>query len=249
MGPDPRTEQRRQALLLDRLERKFRPALSREIARAMRDMANGFEITGEVMQPRDHYDALYREFERMAVASVATFGGRILDQGKSSGAILERKEDFAATMLRLALQYVAGEYIRRKITSIADTTRAQIVSLVSRGYSDGLGQREIAKAINTAIPSISRTRGAVIARTETHGAANYGAMVGAKETGLTLRKEWISAEDERTRLDHADMNGEIVGMDDTFDFPDYSLQFPGDPSGPPEGVINCRCAIGYVTVD
>lgn len=246
---DRQREQRMQSKLLDRIEARYRPAFAREIAKGMREMIDTYELTGDVMPPRGLYDAIEATFQKMAVASTSTFGGRILQQGKASGKVLERKEDFAATMLRMALLYVAQEAVRRKITSITDTTRAQIVAQVDRGYQDGLGQREIAKAISARVPTISRMRGAMIARTEVHGAANYGAQVAAKETGLELRKEWVSAADERTRQTHADADEQVVGMNDAFDIGGTSLQFPGDPSGPASEVINCRCAVAYITVD
>ena len=239
MDPDRKREQRRQSLLLDRLDARFGPIFAREIARASREMLDAYEATGEVGAARGHYDGLEREFQRMAETAALTFGGRIIEQGKSAGLILERKEDFAQMMTRLALQYVAQEAVRRKITSIAETTRAQIVSLVDQGYRDGLGVAEIASGVRDRISGISQLRGALIARTETHGAANFGADVAARETGLNLRKEWVSAADERTREDHAAADGQIVGMDDAFDVGGESLMYPGDPAGSPENVINC----------
>ena len=198
---------------------------------------------------RNHYDQLEREFQRMAAQAALTFGGRVLEQGKAAGLILERKEDFAQMMMRLALQYVAQEAVRRKITSIAETTRARIVSLVDQGYREGLGVSEIARGIRDRIPGMSQARGALIARTETHGAANFGADVAARETGLNLRKEWVSAADERTRESHAAADGQIVGMDDAFDVGGVSMMFPGDPSAPVEEVANCRCSVAHIVVD
>jgi uncharacterized protein with gpF-like domain len=158
-------------------------------------------------------------------------------------------KDFAATMARLALQYISGEAIRRHITSIVETTRNQIINAVTRGYADGLGQEGVAKYIRGLVPEFSRDRSALIARTETHGAANFGATSAAKETGLPLRKEWIAAEDARTREDHALADGQIVGMDDAFDVGGASLMYPGDPSAPVEQIANCRCAQGFIVDD
>lgn len=257
MDPDKRREQRRQSMLLDRLDARFAPMFAKEIRRAMTELVDVYEATGEVMDARDHYASMEAIFTRMAQSAVLTFGGRMLQQGKDAGLILERKEDFAQTLLRMALQYVAGEYIRRKITSITNTTREQIVNQVQRGYQEGLGVSSIARMIRDAIPAISMRRGALIARTETHGAANFGANAAAEETGLNIRKEWVAADDERTRLDHAQagnrysVGGEIgpIGMKDAFDVGGSLLMYPGDPSGPADQVINCRCAIAHIVVD
>jgi hypothetical protein len=249
MDRDRQREQRRQSLLLDRLDARFAPVFAREIARASREMVRAYELTGEVGPGRDHYDAMEREFQRMAVQAALIFGGRVIEQGKDLGLALERKEDFSQRMMRMALAYVAQEAVRRKITSIADTTRARIVSLVDQGYRDGLGAREVGRMIRDRIPAMSIIRGQLIARTETHGAAQFGADVAARATGLTLRKEWVAAEDERTREDHLEADGQIVGMDDAFDVGGVAMMYPGDPSAPVEQIANCRCVSAYIVDD
>ena len=245
LDQDPRREQRRQVILLDRLEVGFRNRMRAEIARSMRAMVDFYELTGEVPTPRDHAEHVTAIYQAMAIATMTTFGGRVAQQGKDGGQALETK-GFAATMARIALGYIASEMIRARITSVAETTRQQIVNAVDRGYQDGLGQQGVAKLVREAIPSMSTFRAALIARTETHGAANAGAFAAAAETGLLMDKEWISAEDERTRDDHASANGQIVGKDDAFDIGGESMMFPGDPSGSAGQVINCRCALGWV---
>ena len=241
-------EARRQGALLDRLEVGFRNRIRAEIARAMGEMITVYELTGDVPPARDHLENIETIFRAMAIAAATTFGARIIDQGKGSGYPLEIK-GFAETMARLALSYVAGELIRRRIVSIAETTRNQIVAAVARGYADGLGVAEIGKGIRERVGDFSTYRAELIARTETHGAANFGAQEAAKETGLELRREWISADDARTRQDHVDADGQVVGMDEPFIVGGEALMYPGDPAGPPEQTINCRCAVAFLTVD
>jgi uncharacterized protein with gpF-like domain len=243
-----RREQRRQSELLDRLERQFARRFRVEIARAMRQMAEQYRLTGEVGVARDHVENIEAIFRQLAVASAEVFGARIVDQGKAAGFQIETK-NFAETMARLALRYVASEMIRQRITSITSTTRQQVVNAVAIGYREGLGQDGVARLILDRVADFSTYRGRMIARTETHGAANFGATEAARETGLPLRKEWIAAQDERTRESHADADGQIVGQNDSFDVGGSSLQYPGDPSGPAEEVINCRCAIGWIVED
>lgn len=246
---NPRREHRRQVALLDRLTVQFHARLQREIAAAMKDMVEMWLQTNQVTLPRGFHDRIEATYRQMALASITQFGLRILDQGKAHGLPLETKESFAQIMTRLALRYVQQEMIRRRITEVTETTRRQIVNAIDRGYRGGLGQRGVADAILDLVPSLSSTRANVIARTETHGAANYGSNEAAKQTGLPMNREWISAADERTRETHREANGQIVGMTDTFRIGDSDLEFPGDPSAPPEEVINCRCTLAYVIDD
>lgn len=248
MGGNPRQEQRRQARLLDRLERQFRPRFAAEIQRAVAELVDQYEATGEVGAARDHHEAIERLFASMAVASVEAFGLRIVEQGKALGRI-EVKETFTERFRRFALSYVSREAVRRKISSISETTRAQIVGEVSRGYSAGQSVAEIARGIRERAPALARVRAAVIARTETHGAAQAGAHEAAKATGLELRKEWVAAEDERTRESHRLADGQTVGMDETFDVGGAAMAYPGDPDAPAAEVVNCRCVSSHIVVE
>jgi hypothetical protein len=53
---------------------------------------------------------------------------------------------------------------------------------------------------------------------------------------------WRTAEDDRVRDSHVFMDGQEVQMGQMFVTGDGNLlEYPGDPSGPPEEIINCRC--------
>lgn len=88
-----------------------------------------------------------------------------------------------------------------------------------------------------------------IARTEVVGAYNAGAHEGAvflaDADGLEMAKRWISTLDTRVRPSHLAANGQLVRIGDPFIVGDAELQFPGDPTGPPHEVIQCRCVAIY----
>lgn len=222
------------------IERAFEPVIAAELARAYSVAVAEWERTGQLGNIDQHQANMQNIAAQMATMAVRAFGAE-------TDRILKRMErrDFAATLAKLAMRYIALEAFRRRITAISDTTRNQVIDAVSRGFADGLGQSGTAQYIRDLIPQFSRARAGVIARTETHGAANYGAVGAARETGLNLRKVWISADDARTRPDHAAADGQVVGMDDSFRVGGEDLRFPGDPRGSAANVINCRCAIGY----
>lgn len=243
---DPRIEQRRQARLLEIMERRFRRLLAAEIRRATLAMLAQYEATGAAPRlPEDHERRIEDIYRQMAEVGIDTFGERIVSQGKHAGLILERKS-FVDFFRRLALQYIGLEMIRRRITSVTETTRQQIVNQITAGQNAGDGIAAIAKRISDNVGIISRQRGALIARTETHGAANYGADGAARATGLNLRKEWVAAEDERTRVEHAEADGQIVDMDQAFEVGGEMLMYPGDPAGSAGNIINCRCAVSHI---
>lgn len=235
---------RRQLAMMAAIERRMGADMRAELIRAMKAYVAQWEATGgfaPMPQHKAEVEAVVAQYVQVSVVSV---GASVLDSGKSMHG-LERR-DFSATMARIARRYIMQEAVRQRITSIADTTRNQIIAAVARGFEDGLGQTGIAGLILDSVAEIATQRAYVIARTETHGAANYGAYAAADETGLDLNKEWISAEDERTRESHAEANGQVQPMESPFIVGGEALMYPGDPSGSAANVINCRCTVGYI---
>ena len=89
-----------------------------------------------------------------------------------------------------------------------------------------------------------QTRSERIARTETAGAYNAGALDAGRveEAGV---KVWIATSDDRTRDDHLDTSGQCVPTAEPFDVGGDELQMPADPSGPARQTINCRCTVVF----
>lgn len=60
---------------------------------------------------------------------------------------------------------------------------------------------------------------------------------------------WITMRDESVRATHRAANGQIAGADGTFDIGGFDLRYPGEPVGPPEIWINCRCLLAPARVE
>ena len=252
-----------QARLLAVLEARFRRRIAQEIAREMGAILATYQAS-EVIPPvsEQHAQNMRAIYADLALRSALVFGRRIISQGKAVTPDLESKEEGFFTRLyrSLASAWVNLEPVRRRIQSVTETTRNGIVREVETGQRDGLGIDAIARGISDNVPSIARMRAALIARTETHGAANFASYNTALQTGLDLRKEWVSVIDMRTRsfgendeFDHLAMDGQTVAMDEPFLMPwrkgpPIPAMYPGEASLPPGACINCRCAVVY-TVD
>lgn len=82
--------------------------------------------------------------------------------------------------------------------------------------------------------------------TATLGAATLAAAQSKAAPGDVLVKTWVTMRDDRVRDTHAPLDGEFREMNDTFEVktePPADLQFPGQPVGPVEAWINCRCVL------
>jgi uncharacterized protein with gpF-like domain len=97
--------------------------------------------------------------------------------------------------------------------------------------------------------ALSRARANLIARTETHNAANSAAHEAIRSTGLPVLKEWVTALDGRERPEHANVSAVPIPLNSPFQVGGEELMYPGDPSGSAENVINCRCAVAHVVND
>lgn len=113
---------------------------------------------------------------------------------------------------------------------------------VLQGILQGEPMDRIANRLSK-VTGMNETASIRNARTMVTGAENKGRQDSysrAESDGIILQKEWIATNDGRTRHSHAMLDGAIVDQDKKFD---NGLMFPGDPSGRPEEVYNCRCTV------
>lgn len=65
----------------------------------------------------------------------------------------------------------------------------------------------------------------------------------------SLEKTWVTMHDADVRSMHMATEGQTVPIRGTFDVGGYKLLFPGEPEGPPEVWINCRCVVVTTAAD
>ena len=120
---------------------------------------------------------------------------------------------------------------------------------IRNGIIDGLTPAQIAKKISDDFLPISRTRAALIARTETHNAASTASnayfLDAESYYGLTMKKVWTATRDARTREAHLLADGQERDMNEPFRVGGALMQYAGDSAGGAANVVNCRCVILY----
>lgn len=127
---------------------------------------------------------------------------------------------------------------------IQDTYNA-IVTQLNDGVGAGEGIPQLAARVRDVFDQADRTRAERIARTEVHGAVQGAqlAYAGGLPGTPGVRKEWLATPDARTREAHRHANGQRRPIGEPFAVGGEALMFPGDPSGTPDEVINCRCSM------
>lgn len=121
--------------------------------------------------------------------------------------------------------------------------RKHIASAITQGVLQGEGIDEVARRIRSVADMDCRAamRTARTAMTSAQNAGRVDAYGRAEGMGIHVRKQWLATLDGRTRHSHRRLDGETVGMDESFS---NGLGYPGDP-GPGIGseVYNCRCTL------
>lgn len=162
--------------------------------------------------------------------------------------------------------------VRNRLAGVSDTVFQQITHSLEEGRQRtydpvrddegnvlaeriGEGIPEYAARVDALLDDTQRWAGraTTIARTEVIAANNAGSHAAAGYNADVLgvgadavAKEWLATSDSRTRESHAEADGQmVVGLATPFDVGGSSLDVPGDPSGPPEEVVNCRCTALY----
>lgn len=175
--------------------------------------------------------------------SYIQIGGRVRESLRSAtGKSLKRSTAMDPEFER-ALDAYIETYMGQKITQISQATRDQIAQIVNAGIQEGLTLSEIAASIQADGKLFSKYRAFMIARTESHSAANSASLDQAVSTGVVKKKEWIAVMDQRTRSAHEGVASVVPS--EPFAVGGESLMYPGDPSGSAGNIINCRCAMGY----
>lgn len=212
-------------------------------------LAQAYRETGEVVESAvkesDMAKALATNWERTAKAA----GGRTLMQltSKKRYHCAIHTKGIMQDLLARELVGYGKRWLGKKISQVSTTTIDQVRGIVQR--FDGEDINTIANQISALGAALAGYRSMTIARTETHSIANWSSDEVAKATGDNIEKQWAATIDDRTRDDHADVDGEVVKMGGMFEVGGEELEYPGDPNGSPENVIQCRCQALYIDLD
>jgi SPP1 gp7 family putative phage head morphogenesis protein len=121
---------------------------------------------------------------------------------------------------------------------ITSTTYDKLKSEFAESFANGESRQQLIKRVESVYDGFDTNRAKMIARTEVHGAVQKGSFETNRQAGIDL-KIWVSVLDDRTRDSHAYLDGEERKLDQKFS---NGLLFSGDPNGPAEETINCRCS-------
>ena len=161
---------------------------------------------------------------------------------------------------RAYFKLVGASVAAERVTLVQGAARKNLIDVTRRLTTDDVfineGAEVRARMVRQKFDQYSQYQAERLVRTEATNIANIAVETAAEDIfpGTDMQKEWISATDTRTRrftnkdfADHLAMDGEIVDFDKPFEVPTIRgvefLMRPGDTSGSPGNVINCRCSM------
>jgi len=156
----------------------------------------------------------------------------------------------------------AQRQLNAQATGITDATRRRINEVIRIAQDDPSNSvQDVAEKVTEEVEGMGalpqddgkQSRAQRIAATTTQTGFEAGQMSAMRELGAVGRK-WLSTRDNRVRPGHleADSEGQTVRLDEPFMVSPRAgrpqearerLEFPGDPSGSPANVVNCRCTM------
>ena len=141
---------------------------------------------------------------------------------------------------------VVEEMIRRsKYVNVIQTTEDQIakaIAQVDSGLDNQTMIERITAQVRQTFEGIQANRIPTIVATTVNSAFESGQKEAFRMSGVN-QKQWLSQRDGRVRESHDLVDGQQVAINQNFDVMGVPLDFPGDPAGPPEEIINCRCTM------
>jgi len=155
------------------------------------------------------------------------------------------------------IQEAMANMMNAQAEGIAKTTQRRLNNQIRNGLAENESVDEIQGRVTSTLSKmadgdddpdtdIDQSRARRIASTMTTTAFEKGQQKAFGDTGM-FGQMWLSQRDTRVRSGHLGADGQTVQLGEPFEVGPTAggstedLAFPGDPSGSPPNVINCRC--------
>ena len=135
------------------------------------------------------------------------------------------------------------------LVRVPDEVHAAVIREILAGTDAGEDNAAIARRVNGVLDYTGTenwdNRARVIANTETNRHYNSSLLAHAllveRQDGGVYTKQWDTRMDGKERDAHKRANNQVRTLSQPYSVDGQPLMFPGDPTGAPENVINCRC--------
>lgn len=203
-------------------------------------------LTAKAIDPSQPFDPdEWREL--FVAASLRRFEQIVQDSG--DGVYDDLELGISWDVNRPEVQSFIKGRAQRFAEQVNATTYQQLQDTLAEATQAGETIDQIASRVEQVMGDRIASSSEVIARTETIGALNGGALEAARASGVVDRKQWLAALDGRQRDSHDDAHqryqAEGIPLDADFEVGGGAGPAPGQ-IGLPEEDIQCRCTLTWV---
>lgn len=171
--------------------------------------------------------------------------------------------DITALDRRLAnlptVRHLQSEYLGQVRNRMVNTPEAvfrditvQLDQAIAAGEGSDAQRKRVQQFLSPATGDWTG-RAMTVARTESAGAMSHATIEAAQLRNEVLEEDltqvWIATLDSKTRKSHWAADGQRVPLGSTFRVGRAQMRFPGDPRGPAEESLNCRCRVAVLAAD
>lgn len=171
------------------------------------------------------------------------------------------KQDLERSLWDQTFEKIIEQETGMRITLITDYSKDILMQaakdVLRIGQEEGLGILEMERLMRQALKSefqkMARYRSLRIVQTEVMSASNFATLKAGENAGIEMVKVWLTAPVGLAKVErHAvieGLNNQQRRKGQAFDVGGTPMQYPGDPSGGAENVINCRCVLSWMPVE
>jgi len=240
--------------LLERTQRDIIAEMAGQ-GRSEFDMAVLRQVLKAIEQRIEEFRRQLENHLRVSLSRSIEFGEQLADAPikMTTSPVIGVSRNVAITAANFSVEYVTG---------LTEAMRSQITNIVRRAALGGLSVKDAVDQVGTSLTKPGRfksiaARAEAIIRTEVlriQAIAAHAKMLANRESmrraGYDLKKQWVTAKDNRVRLSHSLTNGQIREVDEPFDVGLLigadallveQLQYPRDPAGSARNTVRCRC--------
>lgn len=235
---------RRQAERLEpRLQEQYEAAIRAAGNRAVKAYKAAAIVTLAAANPTMQEVLDARVLEEAALARTAATRKRIAEAASVVAVESAEARRLISPLLKTLVDQQAGKQAARLVAGAQEAVATVMLDSLTEGWS----VPRTADALRERFSEFSRTQSTMLARTDLISLSNGASLATATSLGDEAPnfKTWLATSDDRTRPDHDEANGQSVPFDQPFDVGGVPMMYPGDPDGPDDSTINCRCTLIY----
>lgn len=236
------------------IDEPFVKAISEYYSRVADEVLEGFDrdMIKAVKSPADDYMSAWFNMQKWNGDLSNTIGPFVRYTMMSGGerALRQMTVERQFDEMNPALIRALAEHRHGSVRAVNSTIVKSLRQGLLVGMAEGESVPDLRKRVQTVFEGLSVYGAERIARTETIWAWNEGAKQGYKQSGVVEKLQWLSSGDQRSCDFCLDMDGQIIGINnsffdkgDSYEVNGRELDFEYEKIDHPPLHCNCRCTI------